>query len=170
MDISYHTEQIKNSINEYNVSLSSKFPNETEGQVEQNYSEKEYKMPFEMKVFQKRLKKHLFYRSQKNKPQQKEDVTQPFEEEPLPPLNNKVKWSSLPMLQQKRLIVQYIRGLAIHDDITQQRIIRQVWDAMSKRFLKTKHVKYNQEKKSIEQIQGLEERDGIWAFNVAKIF
>ena len=86
------------------------------------------------------------------------------------PLNDQVKWNLLTMLQQKKLIIQYIRGLAIHDDATQQRITRQVWDAITQRFLKTKHVKYNKEKKNIEQIQGLEERDGIWAFNVAKIF
>ena len=170
MDISYHTEQIKNSINQYNVNLSSQLPPDTREQEDQNFSEKEYKMPFEMKVFQKRLKKHLFYRSQKNKPERKQEVTEPFEDEPVPLMNDQLKWSSLSMLQQKRLIIQYIRGLSINDDATQQSISRQVWNAITQRFLKTKHVKYNPKKKQIEQIQGLEERNGVWAFNVAEIF
>lgn len=174
MDIAYHTAQIKHSITEYNKNLQSSLPIHMSGNEEHTYQEKEYKMPFEMKVFQKRLKKHLFYRSQKKNLVQKkteEIITVPFNDEETETTSDEhVKWSALTSLQQKKAIVQFIQQLQLEDSLTTQTLIRQVWDAVTQRFIKSKHVTYNTKKKVIENIHGLEQRDHTWAFNVAALF
>ena len=59
MDISYHLRQIEKSIVEYNLFLEREYPELRQAEKETpTIVDKEYKMPFEMKVFQKRLKKH----------------------------------------------------------------------------------------------------------------
>jgi len=173
MDVSYHLRQIEKSIAEYTIFLEQEYPELRCTEEEETKTvDKEYKMPFEMKVFQKRLKKHTFYRNRHKRPVQEkpaadfecadttEDVNKDTNDD------EDIPWSKLSKLSQKKAIASYIKSLALPSE-SSRRLILQIWDAIVHKYLKTKHITYTQKK--IESISGLTCREGTWAFNLSSV-
>lgn len=171
MNVTFHLKQIEKSIVEYTMFLEQEYPELRCTEEEETKTiDKEYKMPFEMKVFQKRLKKHTFYRNRNKRPVQNEtavdfQVTDTVENNDTN-VDNDVPWSKLTKLSQKKAIASYIKSLDLPAD-SSRTLILQIWDAFVKKYLKTKHIMYA--KKRVTCITGLTCREGIWAFNLSSV-
>lgn len=170
MDISYHLRQIEKSIVEYNLFLEREYPELCQAEKETpTIVDKEYKMPFEMKVFQKRLKKHTFYRNRHKKVVQEDSSVVEFKSNE-PTTENEypddISWSKLSKLLQKRALSKFIKSLHLCPEETRALIVH-IWDAIMKKLLKTKHIQY--EKREIKSICGLECREGTWGFDLSKV-
>jgi hypothetical protein len=180
MDISYHLREIEKSIVEYSVFLEQEYPELRCTEEEETKTvDKEYKMPFEMKVFQKRLKKHTFYRNRNKRPVQDEPVadfqvtdttehadTGADEDAVADAVADDVPWSKLTKLSQKKAIASYIKSLELPAE-SSRTLILHVWDAIVRKYLKAKHITYA--KKRVERIAGLICREGTWAFNLSSV-
>jgi len=172
MDISYHLREIEKSIVEYSVFLEQEYPELRCTEEEETKTvDKEYKMPFEMKVFQKRLKKHTFYRNRNKRPVKDESVadfqvTDEAEHADEGIVSDDVPWSKLTKLSQKKTIASYIKSLKLPAE-SSRTLILQVWDAIVRKYLKAKHITYA--KKRVECIAGLMCREGTWAFNLSSV-
>lgn len=171
MDVAYHLRQIEKSIAEYTVFLEKEYPELRCTEEEETKTvDKEYKMPFEMKVFQKRLKKHTFYRNRNKRPSEDLPATD-FESTDNTQHENtnqdsNIPWSKLTKLSQKKALATYIKSLKLAPE-TSRTLILQVWDALLKRYLKAKHITYTEKK--VENIAGLTCREGAWAFNLSSV-
>ena len=161
----YHIKQIKSLITKFNNTFDGAELIEEE---EPGNPETEYKMPFELKVFKKRVKKHNFYRN-RNKPVSTKTYVDYVEEEELPPdeeIETEFKWSKLGILEKKKALKEYLKSLNLSKDGFRL-IFKQLWDACRMKFVKSKHVKV--ENGVISHITGMELVGTQWCFNHADL-
>lgn len=161
----YHIDNILSLISKFNSSFENveTVPDE----VIEN-KEKEYKMPFELKVFKKRVKKHNFYRN-RNKPKDTteyidwvDDAESTLDENQ----ETEFKWSKLGLLEKKKALKDYLKSLNLSKDGFRL-IFKQLWDACRMKFVKTRHVKV--ENGVISHITGMELVGTQWCFNHADL-
>ena len=182
MDIHHHLTNMKETIQQFNESLQVRnetFPTREEDII----PEKEYKMPFEMKVFKKRVQKHQFYRN-RNKTKKKEVVSLDFDAHDHTQTSTvdggtktaettgskeitEIKtWTSLPTLSKKRKLRVFLRTLDISPN-TYKSLYNHIWSTMQTKMMKAKHVELD--KNEIIHIHGLGQIDGQWLFNSADL-
>tara|TARA_B110000914_G_scaffold225484_1_gene246338 strand:+ start:1804 stop:2310 length:507 start_codon:yes stop_codon:yes gene_type:complete len=167
MDIEDHISSIKNLIKDFNK----EFVDPMDIYKTPEVHKKEHKMPFEMKVFKKRVQKHDFYRN-RHKTKRPTQVIVNFNEYekniPEEPTKVKKTWASYNSLEKKYAVRNFLRSINMPDKQFTH-LYSEIWNSICLKQIKAKHVLLTNDK--IKDIKGLIQMDnGNWIFNSSELF
>ena len=130
-----HVGEIRKLITQFNDSIKDKPPTFTENEVSRD---KEYKMPFEMKVFKKRVQKHNFYRNRHKTSTVKTDIQEWRDEEKRDVDQNTPprKWTALNMIEKKQKIRHFLKEKKMAT-IEFTTLFRKIWKSVQNKDVKS---------------------------------
>lgn len=162
MNAPYHINIMKQNIKEFNVSIQRQtiFGKEIE-QEPTPMVEKEYKMPFEMKVFKKRVAKHNYYRNRHKEPKPVVESSVYVHQEHINDPKD-TSWSKLSILQKKSVLRTFLQK-CITNTTDYKTTFQKIWKEIRGKRLKVNHLDFEEGK--IVSLHGFEkDANNEWHF------